>query len=421
MSRPYKDILNKVSVYTLFSFIEKLLAIGLPAALTFYLSPTDLGIVANFSILVSIYTIINTMGIHGAVSLEYYRKEFSSFSTYFSTGIFNIFICFIGLFLITFVTGGFVEHFLFIPIPWVYIIPIISMFGAIFSVSLGVYQVKQEAFKFGVYSVIKSLLYLIISLFLLIFFKKGFTSLFWGGLLSTSLLGIYLLFVFYKNKTFRFVYNNLHRKDLLSFGLPMIPHLLGFMIINYSDRIFIGSLISTHEVGIYHIGYTIGMSISLLTIIFSKAWLPFFFKYLKEGDTDSYKIIWTVNVYFLIVVLALSFLLHILTPFFYNHFIDDVYLPGINYVPWVISSFVFAAVYSLFANFIVYEKKMYVIMFTTLFGLVINLVLNYYLVIWFGGYGAAIATLITYIILSIIMIFCVYRYSDVGLIIMKLK
>jgi O-antigen/teichoic acid export membrane protein len=67
-------------------------------------------------------------------------------------------------------------------------------------------------------------------------------------------------------------------------------------------------------------------------------------------------------------------------------------------------SYFFWGIYILFAGFIFYSKKTNQLAYLALLNVILNLILNYYLILSFGPIGAAYATCISFMIVALIVI-----------------
>ena len=74
-------------------------------------------------------------------------------------------------------------------------------------------------------------------------------------------------------------------KDMLKFGLPMIPSQFGTLIVNLSDRFFIKGYCSIAEAGIYSLGYRFGvLPGTFVSEPFNQVWQP---RRLEMYDQDN--------------------------------------------------------------------------------------------------------------------------------------
>jgi O-antigen/teichoic acid export membrane protein len=72
--------------------------------------------------------------------------------------------------------------------------------------------------------------------------------------------------------------------SLVKIGLPSIFGLFAFLLIDYADRQLMERMISLDAVGVYSVGYTLGMAINVGVGAFSAAWPPFFMAYINKPD-----------------------------------------------------------------------------------------------------------------------------------------
>ena len=87
-----------------------------------------------------------------------------------------------------------------------------------------------------------------------------------------------------KGKTF---YSKRYWTYALRFNIPLLPHYLSMNVLSSSDRIMIGNMVGTSEVGIYNLAY----SISLIMTMFNNALLqtiePWIYRKLKENKATD--------------------------------------------------------------------------------------------------------------------------------------
>ncbi len=70
----------------------------------------------------------------------------------------------------------------------------------------------------------------------------------------------------------------------LGFGLPKVPHGLMVQAQNLLDRRILEAFVSRAELGVYHVGYTLGGTVKFALSAFEPAWQPFLYEQVrKEG------------------------------------------------------------------------------------------------------------------------------------------
>ena len=259
--------------------------------------------------------------------------------------------------------------------------------------------------KFGSYSVIKTIFELGISILLVVYIGMNFEGRIYGILVTGILFSIVSIYILKRENLFKGSPKKKFQKEALNFGLPLIPHAIGAIIINLSDRIFISKMVSIDELGIYNIGYTVGSIILIIDLAFNQAWSPHFYQQLKEGEKVNKQRIVKQSFLYILVLLIILMLLTIAAPILYRYFIHDSFSSSIEYVFWIGLGYVFLGCYKLFAGYIFYLKQTKILGALSVLNVALNLFLNYQLIKLYGALGAAYATAISFSILFIIVCF----------------
>lgn len=393
------NLFKSFSLYTIASFIERGIAFFLLPIFTFYLTTKDFGVLALVTSVFSFTLPIVTLGIQGAISVAYFNGEKDNYPSYFTSSIFPPFVIAVFLSLMVFIFSAPIEDYLDIPILWILFIPIFCFLSFFNSLLLIDYQIKNEPTKYVVFSLSNSALNIIISLLLVIIFNYGYQGRLIGQYLSITLFFIITFYVLYKKRNLLVKNVNwINTKNSLSFGLPLVPHMIGGMVINMSDRLFIDYFCGKEQLGIYNIGYVLGSAISILCGAFANAIIPFSYELFSintyEAKAKVVKVYWL----FIGLMIVIVFCIWIFTPFVFKWFVDVKFSGGAKYVIWITLGYFFQGLYLLFANLIFYLKKTKVFFYLSFINIIINLSLNYFLIPIFGPIGAAYATFISFFV-----------------------
>ena len=215
-----------------------------------------------------------------------------------------------------------------------------------------------------------------------------------------SLLSIY----FYKKwKLITFNVSKNYIRQSILFGAPLILHELGKFVINQSDRIFLAKMVSVKEMGIYSVGYQVGMIILIVNTAFVNFFTPFLYERLNRNTENDRIEIVRLSYYYVIGLFILLLVLTLLTPSFFAHFISDRFARGTQYVFWVGLSYFFWGVYLIFAGYIFYLKKSKILARLSIMNVVMNIGFNFLFIKRFGAIGAAYATCLSFFIVSVIV------------------
>jgi O-antigen/teichoic acid export membrane protein len=195
-------------------------------------------------------------------------------------------------------------------------------------------------------------------------------------------------------------------KDLLKFGLPLIPNGLAYLIVEMSDRYLMLYLLDKEQVGMYSANYKFGTLMLLLVTGFRNAWQPFFLKIAKQQDAKT--IYARVMTYFIfgstIIVIMGSLLIDYVVKIpvaVRTTLMGSAYWGGTYIIPLILVSYMLYGMYvNLTVGIYIRKKSQLMVIFTGLAALT-NIGSNLYLMPRYGITGAALATLFAYLVMMI--------------------
>lgn len=391
-------LFKSAGIYTMTSVINKAIPFFLLPILTRYLSPTDYGIVSMFGVLVSFLAPFTGLSVHGAIARMYYEKDTVDIKEYITNSIFILISSSILVSIVFFLFSNFIADLTSVPNQILWIVVVVSFSQFITRIVLTLWQVQVKPIKYGVYQITQTILNVVLSLVLVVF--VGLT---WRGRIYSQLITllIYVLIGFiilYKDNWLKFRVNKDYIKHALRFGLPLIPHALGGVVMTMSDRIFITNMVGVETTGVYTVGYQLGMIINLFAMSFNQAYVPWLYSKLKLNlQATKRKIVKFTYIYYIIIVLLAVFL-SVLAPPFLSFFVGKEFDQSSIYVTWIALGYAFNGMYLMISSYIFYAQKTSYLAWVTLFTAIVNLILNYILIGNNGAIGAAQATTIIYLV-----------------------
>jgi O-antigen/teichoic acid export membrane protein len=185
-------------------------------------------------------------------------------------------------------------------------------------------------------------------------------------------------------------------RRLLRFGFPLIFSMSGWFIMNSSDRFFLAHYRDLAEVGIYSLGYRVGLIVQMAVVVpFQLAWGPFVFASAgKEQVARDFGRVFTylVLAFSLLSAGVLLFSPEIVLLFGRGKFSESAYV-----IPFVLIAYAFNAVYYWSASLYHLTKKNIYLSAIVFFLAGLNLILNWIWIPRWGWVGAASATLVSMI------------------------
>lgn len=195
-------------------------------------------------------------------------------------------------------------------------------------------------------------------------------------------------------------------RPLLAFGLPLVAAQLGSMIVQVADRPIMARLAGLEMAGLYGNCYKLGIFMSLIVGMFDQAWKPFVLERSDREDVDH--LISRVLTYFGVLscwaFLAIAFFVEpaVKTPLFAGKSLfAPAYWAGLEIVPVVTLGYLFNGLYYVMLAPLLIEKKLASVATATWTGAAINIGTNLVFIPRFGMMGAAWATCLAYLGMSV--------------------
>jgi len=376
------------SIYTISSMLNAALQFLLLPILTRYLSPEDYGIVAMYNLLFSVTSVFIGLSVHGSINRAYFDNKISNYKEFIWNCLIILFLTSIFIFLFYFLTRSYISSLFSIPPFIIWTLPILGFFQFVILSLLSIYQATQQAFKYAKIQIGQLILmFLLTIIFVMVLHLK------WEGRILAQIFGISLAGIvsflilnkFYTEKKL----NTQYILYALKFGIPLIPHVIGGMLISYSDRFIINIVIGVKAVGIYTVGYQIGMVLTIITESFNKAFAPWLFNKLNENNPMiKNKIVsFTYSYFFVIILLAVLFFY--LFKSFFHLLIGDKFKDADQVIFWILLGNAFGGMYFMVVNYIFYVNKTFFLAVITFLSGITNIPVTYLLTKLNGVVGAA--------------------------------
>ena len=194
-------------------------------------------------------------------------------------------------------------------------------------------------------------------------------------------------------------------RQYLYYSIPLIPNGALLWIVNSSDRYFIVHIINLKQAGIYSASYAFGSIISLFFFPISFVLFPTVSKLWEEGNiSDVSKYFEYSMKYFLLLAIPSAAGLYVVSQSMILILTTSEFMAGSGLVLIIVLSAVLLGIFQINVFIIHIIQKTKWIAFTIFIGASINVFLNIILIPVLGIMGAAISTLISYLVLSSIIL-----------------
>ncbi len=381
-------LLGASFVYTFSSLITSAIPFLLLPILTRLLTPTDYGIVAMFGIWLSILGVLVGLSVQGAIGVKYFDKETINIKIYVSS---CMFILLTSVFFVLFCVAIFsqsIERYLSIPSDWIFIAILISGMQFVFSIRLSIWQVSNQPIKYGALQITQSAINAALSILLV-----ALVGLAWEGRLiaigvATLTAMLISLHSLWREGYLIFRVNFNYVRDALKFGVPLIPHVIGGMLLVTVDRIMLTNMLGVDSAGIYTVAFQIAMILNLLTVAINQAYAPWLYEQLKKAESQLNRKIIRYTYYYFIAVLVLASLLGLAAPLILSVMAGDQFRNSGEIVFYIAMGFAFCGMYFMVTNYVFYAGATGKLSLNTIAVGVINIMLTFLLIEQNGVIGA---------------------------------
>lgn len=400
---------QNIGIYSIVNVINAGIPFFLLPVLTFHLSPTDFAIISIFQVATNFAMPFAGLNFTSAITVNYFHREKIELPVYIFNGILLLIVSGFTLLLFSLLFQNPIGEVLSFPPAWILWIIVYVVLFKITELTLVLWRVQSKPVPYGILKITMTVIEFSLSLLLIIAYNyswDGRIISMVGTVLATSLISSFFLT---QKKWIKMKFNKSYLIDLLKFGAPLIPHTLGGIIIAFSDRLFIVNMEGEHALGLYTVGYQIGMIISLIQNSFNQAWSPWFYEQLKKATYGIKKKIVKITYFYFLFLLLIVLLLLLFSPIIFKYLIDQSYSNSIDFVIWVGLGFGFNGMYKMMVNYLIFDKKTRLIAILTLSTAAVNIVLNYFMIKEFGTIGAAQSTTLSFLLQFIICFAIVNR------------
>lgn len=405
MDNKLKLFLENFLFYGGLSILQKALPfITLPIITKILPDTSSYGIADIFNLVVSFGTAIATLGMYDAIFREFFEdkenKKYQKAVT--STGLNIVLVSSVVILMLILLFNKQVSFYLFNDIGYKKLI-ILSGIGILISslnsIIIAPARMRNQKKIFFVTGISFPLIGFFITYFCI---KIGYTyeALIYGTILMNLISLVVFFLLNHKDFSLR-IFNKKIAKELFKTGFPLVPTVLIYWVFSSMDRIMINKMLGSGELGIYSIGSKVSSISQLIYSAFVGGWSYFSFSTMK--DKKQIKLISNTFEYLGII----SFIAFITSkPFIspiFEFFFTGNYIRGQEVFSYLFLSPLMLMLYQTMISQVIIIKKSYLSTITLFIGAIINIILNYYLISFFGIRGAAFSTLVSYSISVIIL------------------
>lgn len=360
------------------------------------LIPEEFGRTSMFTLVQTVFNLIVLLGLDQSYVRFYNQKDIDRKELLYSCLLLPVSFCAV-LILLTICFARNISDFMFgswepnIMILFVVFLPTI-LFNRFALLTI---RMDLRGKLYSALNVIQQLLNFCILLFFLLYYEKSFRSVIYSSIISALVItsiAIILSKQFIPVKIFKI--NKVLIKELLLFGLPLIPATILSWVMNSFDKLSLRMWGSFEELGLYAAAFKIVSLVALFQTIFTTTWTPIAYKWYEEKVEDKkFEDVGTLVVSFMTMVFAGVILFRDIIMLF----LGSEYRGTSSIFVFLLFSPILYTVSEVTSVGIGFKKKTIYSLYIAIIAAVLNILGNYLLVPRLGAQGAAISTCISYI------------------------
>lgn len=399
------SLIRDTFIYTLTDAFGKALGFIILPFLSYYLTPDDLGLATNFSVLTSITVLLAGSVMVNALPYFYYeqnKEERCSFISNLLILCFAICILLLGAF---FLFRNAAINYLKLDFDVILLAIPVTLAQLIQNTNLVLFRLEEKPKMFAIYQVSYIIIHIILMVVMVIVLRLGGYGRIYADIIAFMAMAIFHVYRLIKAGYVELRINYKYIKDLLKFGIPLLPHSLSFWLKGGADKIIITNFCGLYQNGLYSMALTMNSIYNLVSQALMNAYVPSLQKRLSSVSVDNlemekkkvikqnYSII---AIFSVVAVLAVGAAWVIL-----NFFVESKYQESFKFVPLLILGQWIYCIYNLSIQYIYKEKKTIVLGIITFVGSLIQIGMTWLFVTLFGVMGVAYAAVLGSIIISL--------------------
>lgn len=371
--------------------------------LTRVLTRADYGTIAMFGIVLSVLGAFTGMSVHGAVSVRYFQLGKEKLAEYVGTCVGILVVTTAVVFMIIASIGPWLTVICGVPKDWLLVAVVLSGLQFLCNILLSLWLVTGQAIKYGAFQISQSLFNAGFSLILILVVGLAWQGRVLGQVIAIGIFGIIAMRWLIKDgwlirpKSWR-----TQSLDALQFGIPLIPHVIGGLIISTAGQFLVTNMLGVSETGIYVVGAQIGAAMGLIADAFSKSYGPWLYEKLKDESIAGRQFIVGITYYIFFSFLFLSAIVSVGIFAIFPYIVGNDFLPAKFLTVYFIFGNGFIGMYYAVAGFFFFTSKTKFISIVTISSGAISIFVMWTLGHILGLKGIALGYLLSQVIMFLL-------------------
>ncbi len=278
-------------------------------------------------------------------------------------------------------------------------------------VPMNLFRFKGKPIVYSAFFASKLVVVLIFNIYFLVYAEIGVIGIFYSQLIANVIQMLCTIPILLKN--FNYKYDRSLIKEMLGYSIPLIFSAISVQLLVIGDKYIIKYLLDYSQVGIYSLGYKIAGVLNVFVVqAFALGFLPIAYKMQNSPDAEIFfkKVFKYLSMILVFGALGLSLFSREILLIFAQK--PEFYI-AYKIVPLITIAFIFKGIQYMFLLGFHYVKKTKYVAYIVTLVLFINIGLNFILIPKLGIWGAALTTVVSSLLISVISYFVSQRFYPV--------
>ena len=251
--------------------------------------------------------------------------------------------------------------------------------------------VRRKSSRYGAMQVAQSLANMGLSLILVVYFRRGADGRILAMVAVPIVMGVLALVLLQRDRLLTVAWRPALIREASSYGLPLLPHVLGLMALSTVDRVVVNRELGLAQAGVYMVAVQLAMGLALVFDAVNSSYVPWLFERLARDLTREKREIvrWTYY-YFSLALLAAGFAF-LIGPSAVRLLVGERYAAAGTAIGWLALGQAFSGMYLTVTNYIFFSKRTGMLSLVTIVSSAMLLLILPPLTHRFGLSGASIA------------------------------
>ena len=378
-------------IYGVGSVITRFIGMLTLPLFTAYLTPEEYGVLAMLAMLTMVVQPLFSLGLGAAMGPCYFERDDLEnkstvvWTTFLIHTLSSAFLIFIGWTYPEFIAKLVrlsAEHNLLIGL---------SLTGCAFTIIATAItarvQFEKQAKLYVTVTLITALTAILVSIITVVILGWGVKGMVIGQLSGNAITLFAFVFITLRNT--RLMVSGDMARELIRYGFPLIPSFAFIFIIMHGNKYILEWSLGLEAVGVYSIGFNLGMTLNIITGGIATAWFPFFIKYI-DRQSEAKKIFSRIFTYYVFGVGLLTLFYFIFAKLFVVLLTQEAYRGAYNLIGFIAIASFSQTLFGFFLPGLYFNKEVKYVSIVQGITAVLSLPLNYYLIIKLGVLGAAV-------------------------------